>query len=473
MALEGFEFLSPTSDEENILKNLPSYKIHQKLNEEINKNDYDHYCTRINTYDSQYNGLSTLCKKVAKGLKELTAIDGLNQNADERCSNVTYWMYGQIWKKLNKMPDSINRKSAINIFKDVESTIYDATVGRGNSCYIEFEENFDEWNDQSILYDYNMNYSSILKCNKSHNKDNCKHYCKYVKYINDIYKKYENQCCGSNYMNCGEYFDCNYDPNILINELNCNGNQTETSDSTLSEPEKPAETTTLTEIEKLKHNILRCATVEKENDGSGTLVCSVFRSSPDSFENFGVEPTGRDYTDENQDSENDKVAESSDLGDSDTMHPENEADVSGIEKKEEKLNCKEKHLVRGPEGDCVEPNVRNTGSIGLKVETNDPITRVRFHLNRINNIFSNLEDNKFRISVGGMLTVGIMMTFFVYYKLVGIEHYKFCIFFHLYRSLLHSDPGFEISLEEKRKIFIIIMENLSKIYTNMNLHLEV
>ncbi|KMZ88952.1 hypothetical protein PVBG_05769 [Plasmodium vivax Brazil I] len=79
---------------------------------------------------------------------------------------------------------------------------------------------------------------------------------------------------------------------------------------------------------------------------------------------------------------------------------------------EGEADCIAKNLVRGANGKCEEPDVRRNGVIGFKVETSQPINRVRSYISELNRMYSNSEENiskdpMFRsVTVGGLSDPG-------------------------------------------------------------------
>lgn len=77
---------------ELILKNLECYKLHNNINENINGDDYNNYCTLVNLYGSQYNGCNALCRKFERNLKKLHAIIDKTYNK-KHCRHFNYLLY--------------------------------------------------------------------------------------------------------------------------------------------------------------------------------------------------------------------------------------------------------------------------------------------------------------------------------------------------------------------------------------------
>ncbi|SBT55346.1 PIR Superfamily Protein [Plasmodium ovale wallikeri] len=87
--------------------------------------------------------------------------------------------------------------------------------------------NFYEQKEKKYLHDYFKNYEK-LKDENICKDDECKRYCKYIFFINDLYGKYINRSCYCyKSEGCKEhypyYFKCddNYNPHTLFEKLQC------------------------------------------------------------------------------------------------------------------------------------------------------------------------------------------------------------------------------------------------------------
>ncbi|SCO70937.1 VIR protein [Plasmodium vivax] len=392
--------------------NLYSQKIHKALDKEVNDGNYNKYCPDINLNETEKNDVKKLCKKIIHNLKKLSNNTDIGKNIGERCLNMKYWIYGQLVKLLNKNASSNNRESIIEYFRNVENVIYNELIRSQNLCSVDIDKNINEWKEKVILYDYFKNYDSLIEWNNYSNKDECKKYSEYVNSIIPYYKKIKNSdCCGIDYLDCEDYFKCDeqYNPDIILKKLHRTGEQTkDPPENTLAKDER--ENGASIPISNLKFHSFRCTVIEKKDGEPGEIrLCSVRPlyeyTYPPAVE-FEIPDSTLDEGSEN--STDDEVAVSEEVAVS-TSSNQGETD------------CKAQNLVRGADGKCEEPDVRRNGVIGFKVETSQPINRVRSYISELNRMYSNSEDNiskdpMFRsVTVGG-LSVGVMFTLFAYYK---------------------------------------------------------
>ncbi|GAB65084.1 VIR-like CYIR protein [Plasmodium cynomolgi strain B] len=466
MTLVGFEFLNLKSDDdkanknsfiktnicafielffcfnfqEDIYKKLPSYKLYKKIDESITDTTYDNYCAKVNPLDITNDEITKFCQKFARNLKELPTIESIGKNAHDACLSVTYWFYYELNKILGKQGYSAHRERIINSFIDVESKIYNELLNANNKdkCPIEVKTNFEKKKEEKILYDYFNNYNTIFHCNNSSNKEKCSEYCKYV---NEIYKKYiENQkkCCGINYLNCGDYFKCNgkYNPLILLNKLNCDiGEEGERlTEKQIRESQENYGNSDL--IRSLRYNIFKCNMV-KDDYGSSIGFCSVFPSSKYSFENVD-----NLHFSEEEDEKSRGVPINNGEEEVTTTHSELGSKSTLAAKDTKEAQCPEDKPVKLSSGACVEHNVRTTGVIGLKLIDKVPINRVRnmiknnmksnttslqvpnlldddsADINTLSGVYSMLQKSTFKMIILGVLGLGTIMMFFIYFKVI-------------------------------------------------------
>ncbi|GAW79037.1 variable surface protein [Plasmodium gonderi] len=405
MAVDGFDFSKLESDyafyifnfQEELYKKLPSYILYQEFNKNTSSSTYSDYCTNVKTNGVDKNTVKELCKKFAKNLKELSTIRDIGNTMHNRCLGLRYWIYHELNKILTNSEYSSHREHIINSFSNLESKIYyELLENRKETCPIEIKDHLVKENEKKFLYDYFSNYSALIECINSPKKENCQKYCKYINGIKDIYTRNEEKCCGANFWRC-DYFNCNgkYHPHVLLYKLQCNNgkNELESSGNKMTDYEGKYGNSGL--VKRLRYNIFKCHMVKvHENFDADVGLCSVFPSSKDSYENVD--------------------------------NPESS--------KPEEGKCPDDKPIKTADGKCTEPNVRTTGAIGVQLLDKGPISRVRIRLNDSMNDpitsvdynttdFNNSDDkysilnsNIMRMIIVGILTFGIIMTFFIYFK---------------------------------------------------------
>ncbi|KNA01272.1 variable surface protein Vir24g [Plasmodium vivax North Korean] len=436
--MKYFLFLKDIINFEDIYKNLPSYKLYGKFDEQITDNAYDNYCKNVEPSGIEKDVLTTFCKKFAKNLKKLPTIESIKKNAHDRCLSVRYWFYSELNKILKTYSNSANREKIINSFINVESKIYDELVKDNNkdTCPIEIKTDFEKEKEEKILYDYFNNYNTIFNCNNSSNENKCSKYCQYVKAINEKYIENQKKCCGVNYLNCGDYFNCNgkYNPLVLIHKLKCDnaGKVESLTKEQIRESQENYGNSDL--IRSLRYNIFKCNMVN-EDGGSKIGFCSVFPSSKDSFENVDKLPLSEEEVEKSRgvainNGGEEITASSSELG----------GKSSSPVKNTNEAQCPKDKPIKLPNGACVEPNVRTTGAIGVQLLNKGPINRVRIrinditksytpslendilldahsaHINTLGGIYSMLQNSTSKMIILGVLGLGTIMIFFIYFK---------------------------------------------------------
>ncbi|SBS91883.1 PIR Superfamily Protein [Plasmodium ovale curtisi] len=209
-------------DEFDILKGSDSYEIYQGMNNECTKSECKAHCTSLTTYDQEYEGVSSLCQKFARNLKDVNNMQ--NEKHNTHCLHLKYWIYGKLMKmNKNKLVYTENLPF-ITALRSVMNSIN--RTSKNIVCYVNFSGRLKDLEEEKLMHDYFRNYN-IIKSRKHRNKDNCEKYKEYVTGIIPIYEQFKNDCCEDYYYlgdyECRNYFKCNeiYDPNKLILKLNC------------------------------------------------------------------------------------------------------------------------------------------------------------------------------------------------------------------------------------------------------------
>ncbi|SBS93670.1 PIR Superfamily Protein [Plasmodium malariae] len=221
------------TDYDEVLQQLPLYKIYNEFNSEVREVDYNISCDKFDSVKEKYkNDCVNLCKKVARNLNNLTKADK-SWSYDSRCSHYKYWIYEEITKLFKEDPMDKDVEDVVKSFFNLQSVLT-ATYGI-YSCKNDFiQKNISELKDkieEKYLHDYFTNYKMIKSKNVC-NKVKMNKYKKYINYIYSIYQKKKNKCCKPGVLTCPHYFfNCNdeFNPNMLLSELklenveSCNG----------------------------------------------------------------------------------------------------------------------------------------------------------------------------------------------------------------------------------------------------------
>ncbi|CAI7718019.1 PIR protein [Plasmodium vivax] len=259
-------------EKKDVFKELPSNKIYDELNKEI-QNTGDSSTSRCDNLDFKSDNVKSLCKKIERNLKDLSTNNKLkNESHNDRCLYFNYWVHEELRKMFNgKTKDDYHNKTDIDKLyagwyrisdglmkgdvnenyvkiKSKYSTNNNTTsLATGNNqnssgnnvhpisqnfysvkdfskhkgCFYNSDCTFYDCDDMKALYDYFKNHDTIENKISTKKVEECNVYQEYVNYIKPIYDKYKDDCC--NYGFC-DYFNCNdnYDPHELLYTLkNC------------------------------------------------------------------------------------------------------------------------------------------------------------------------------------------------------------------------------------------------------------
>ncbi|SBT85708.1 PIR protein [Plasmodium malariae] len=393
--------------QDKILEGSFSYNIYKELDNDVEENNYDVYCTAFNndednTEKKHYN----LCKKILRNTHILSRYVNTN-NFTTLCSHYRYWTYYNIKKILGDDTNNDKAKPIINKFKQVRDNIRKIS----NALYCQYEFNDDiikklnDMKEEKYLYDYFQNYDSIKT------SDTCKvvtldKYENYLKYIITLYneRKGEDACCyGSFLIDCEDYFKCDdeFDPNILFSLTNITGSIyyfkcTDFDEDKISDKTK--------EGGKLNCHIFLTS------DKSHFMPLSPSLQAPSTFGPFTT--YGQRGTSVSAELQRNNLVSSGISGHEDQSSSSESSDVNY------KSSCKDAArknplLARDASENCREPDVRATETVGVKLNLYAPGRRIRIKLNSDSNTFKN---NFFRVGIAFTLIAGIISTIFLYYK---------------------------------------------------------
>ncbi|GAW79398.1 variable surface protein [Plasmodium gonderi] len=205
---------------EDILKELPSYKLYEDFNKDIEpkeKSEYEKYCNKISDYNVDFPWLSDFCVKFAKNLTNVDITKGANSK--HRCLQLNYWIYEEILKNHKNKRDNVYDMKFFRKIYEIGKEINNKKRDNYYCCSY-FYGVLDEWKKEKYLHDYFINYEEINKKISSSNYK-CNEYYNYLIYINKIYKEHKDNCCTFGDIYCHGYFDCdnNKNPSNLISKL--------------------------------------------------------------------------------------------------------------------------------------------------------------------------------------------------------------------------------------------------------------
>ncbi|KAI4838038.1 PIR protein [Plasmodium brasilianum] len=197
---------------DEILQELPSYKLYEKFKSEANEEDDEISCNIFNEVKSNLKiECVKLCNKVVRNFKSLLEI-GKPEIYDDICLHYKYWVYEEIGKLFETNRTNINVNAVITAFNKLQQSLTENY--RIHNCEYKFGQDIisslNAKNNEKILYIYTTNYNRIRSrefCNMlTFNK-----YKKYLNAISNIYIDKKTKCCASNlsicpnlFLNCGD-----------------------------------------------------------------------------------------------------------------------------------------------------------------------------------------------------------------------------------------------------------------------------
>ncbi|CAI7719102.1 VIR protein [Plasmodium vivax] len=200
---------------EDKLKDLPLYRVYENLDRGLAHGEDWGDCSQLGSFNSE---ATTLCKKMARNLRELAGTHKINNRRD-KCYYLQHWLYYKT-RLLTSNMSSSNKYMIISRLREIAKRINAKVLDKIRcECYF-LHENY--WKIDKDLHDYFKNFDHI-KCDSS-DKEKCKKFIDYVTYINKLYKADKDYCCYGGLVDedsCLPYFKCDpsYDPNDLLKNL--------------------------------------------------------------------------------------------------------------------------------------------------------------------------------------------------------------------------------------------------------------
>ncbi|KMZ87226.1 hypothetical protein PVBG_04011 [Plasmodium vivax Brazil I] len=234
--------VAKSATNENVLKDIEFHKLCEEFNKENDMDKYKDHCNGISKLTGNYEGVSDMCKKLARNLTNVSKLDNTKKRSTG-CSYFVYWVYEQL-NKLNSIKSnySYTNPAIKELYKVVNRINMEEFKDKG--CYVYFDYTLDEWNEWKLLHDYFMNYECTIDKKTDTNSDTCKIKCENLHKINELYAKYLGKCCtyfsNGEYSNeCPEFFECNdkYNPYELYVSLSCNFDETRKNFIKVEKPE--------------------------------------------------------------------------------------------------------------------------------------------------------------------------------------------------------------------------------------------
>ncbi|KAI4839082.1 hypothetical protein MKS88_002598 [Plasmodium brasilianum] len=426
-----------------ILEGSPSSNIYNELNKQANKSSYDDYCKSFKKINNNgKEGSYDLCIQIARNA------ENLSRRKNERkyiynCLHYTYWLYYKIKTIFESKLKNDEYKSHIETFLKAKNSIN--TAYYVYSCQDDLQgdilQELNKKVEEKYLFDYFENYDTI-KTHTSCQRVTFDKYKKYLSYISTLYEmhKNNNECCKDPFWSyCLDYFKCNseFDPKALLKSLEDKGNK---KCDILKQLEKPSTSVSPnmsfgSQKDFIDSNyFFRCTYIRGDNPEitkleGGKLKCDVLPASQKSlsmeYTPFAQPPPnhvtfttgGKTRTLE------DTKLQSQDLGSSENSEQQSHSPSAKIltlkvpQSIRGKADCPIPGFVKDVLGKCREPSVRETGTIGLKLNTYHP-EKTRAYISFDNNsIYSSIfKNNVFRVGIAFTLIVGIFSIIFIYYK---------------------------------------------------------
>ncbi|GAB69758.1 CYIR protein [Plasmodium cynomolgi strain B] len=211
-----------------ILKRSTEDDMYKKLSESaVDVTICAEHCKNLISIENNNEKIKALCGKLATNLRKLNTVTIVRDNHKDKCSNLKYWTYDQIFDIFSTKKNYTNNSSIINEINQVIFRVNEE-LDVDEKCVFYVDVSDKDWDKERDLHYYFLNFDrlSTVKDNDAEHKK----YCEYLKYICDIYMENVKKCCAryvrpSEHMQnkCLYYFNCDkkYYPLELMTKLKC------------------------------------------------------------------------------------------------------------------------------------------------------------------------------------------------------------------------------------------------------------
>ncbi|CAI7722532.1 PIR protein [Plasmodium vivax] len=210
-----------------LLKGTTEGDIYKIFSEKaVDENICAEHCKNLISIYNSNEKIKALCATLATNLKNLSTITGVGNNYNDKCSNLKYWTYDQIFD-IFSTGNNYKNNSLINEINQVIFRV-NKELEEDKKCTFYVDAGYKDWVKERDLHYYFLNFDS-LNTVKDVETENPKP-CDYLKYINRLYKEHIKGCCTryikpDDYMEnkCPSYFNCdkNYYPIDLMTKFKC------------------------------------------------------------------------------------------------------------------------------------------------------------------------------------------------------------------------------------------------------------
>ncbi|SBT56655.1 PIR Superfamily Protein [Plasmodium ovale wallikeri] len=382
----------------DIFQNSYSYILYNSFDNVNGLSNYEDYCSGIKS-KTAYSNLEELCKKFVANLKNINEKN--NDTSSKVCLHLNYWILSEISKKIGNGENNLRNVSILSNFSSIRDTITNEfrskwLGGGGVSqyyCFCDFENILENWKEEKIMHDYTKNVETIKKnyCSKDDKKDIFK---KYLTDIGNLYKKHFEECCPWLDGSCPNYFSCNpdYAPDKLLSDLKCNS--TETRNGMPVEGSASSESNSNQSEEWLNFGYLTCSTTSHMHGDSSYPSCRIESQKvkvsdyPAQTVNIGKPTFPEVYElEETPTQPNDDASESSDKGKNTIevtsktnicvrLEDEDSGSTSNSDDNLDSASSSSSPTASRSRKKCIEPGVREHGTIGITVRGTDPIPHI-------------------------------------------------------------------------------------------------
>ncbi|GAW83937.1 variable surface protein [Plasmodium gonderi] len=454
ITLDDGDFYEFAKNKSN-LSDAYSFKIYQELDGIVvsTDNKIENKCTSNNNSFKHVN--NDLLNKILRNAKKLNEIQKENIYR-EYCINYKYWIFREIWK-LNK-----NNTTKSN-FSDIISefiNLRDCTKKNHNNiydCQYHFTvKNLDELKffiEQKNLYDYFKSYDKVIS-NIPCDTDNNNEYINYLKSISETYNEhnFHERCCHFGASYCPNYFlscDDKYNPRNIINALQSKDKEecNKIKNANLNNKSKEENLENYSTQVDMYIKYLECANVNKPPFNGTSIICQHPGYHPSTRNTFFKEKNSERSADSNSSTKihqieiNNKpfnvalisndIYRSGNLTPSfaytpegiHTLFPEIIDDKRKKYENESEISCKGDHINETMQLYCERSKMYkkllngHQNKIYKNVSLYDILNMKDQELYNTPILFNNLTENiLFRIILMIILSLGVIMVFFMYYK---------------------------------------------------------
>ncbi|SBT55193.1 PIR Superfamily Protein [Plasmodium ovale wallikeri] len=205
---------------DDVLKSLKTYVAYELLDVPKIGTD-DEACEELIPKLSNYSEFGSFCLNLSKNIKD-TFLKSREFHTQQDCEYLNYWLYHELIK--NKLFDNINNISDSEVIRKIPD-LWNVYKSFYEGCNLKiYNISASGFKNMKYLYDYSINYHTLVHIISERDFNCKKYYCSYIKSVMDVYNTVGSECSKSSEKDLCTIFNTigeDKKPGVLSHKFEC------------------------------------------------------------------------------------------------------------------------------------------------------------------------------------------------------------------------------------------------------------